>query len=78
MRWREILDAEFEDKMKDFEDASAVAAELECLALVHADVDAGNARGVLFRPHHFGAGEFLQRQISAHMVVMMMGIEDMG
>ena len=52
--------------------------QAEAIAVVKRDVDAGNARGVLFRPHHFGAGEFLQRQISAHMVVMMMGIEDMG
>mgnify|MGYP003109501228 CR=1 FL=1 len=53
-------------------------AKFKDVAIFKADINARNARRVLFRPHNGAPCFFLQRQISAGMVTMMVGIDDVG
>ena len=63
---------------RHFKNPGRFGAKFKKIAIFKADINARNARGVLFRPHNGAPCFFLQRQISAGMVTMMVGIDDVG
>ena len=60
------------------EDARDLAAQRVAVALAHRHVDAGNAVAVGARADDGAAGRRLQLVIAAGVVVVVVGVEDMG
>ena len=63
---------------RNLQNLHAVRAKAPGFRLADTGVDARNAPAILSRPHHLGAELFLEGEIAAAMIQMVMGIEDMG
>lgn len=48
------------------------------VTVVDPHIDAGNALGILGVADDGAAGSLLEREVAAHMVAVMMGVEDMS
>ena len=58
------------------EDLELCFTKLEHIALLNANVDAGNAMLISFGPHNNTAKLFLQYHIPSNMIVVMVSIDD--
>ena len=60
------------------EDLGLGLAEAVAVAVVDLDVDAGDAGAVAARADDGAAGRFLDLEVAADMVAVMVGVQDMG
>src|SRR5690606_137269 len=63
---------------RNLEDFRFLRAELENIPLLKSDIDAGDARRILFRPHDGATSCLFELQIATRVIAVMMSVEDMG